>query len=159
MAVKDKLMMAAAMVKYGVKMEDAVALYGKYVNNWGDEATEWRFDGLKNGEVVASVIRRPNTKLHLDVKVSPTELREGNSYDKAAGRIRGLDDFGNLVPYAQLPVKLCLTGAAELVGPDVVTAEGGMCGTYVRTIGQPGKAVLTVTTDQTEPVMVEFTVE
>ena len=56
-------------------------------------------------------------------------------------------------------MKLCLTGAAELVGPDVVTAEGGMCGTYVRTIGQPGKAVLTVTTDQTEPVMVEFTVE
>ena len=159
MAVKDKLMMAAAMVKYGVKMEDAVALYGKYVNNWGDEATEWRFDGLKNGEVVASVIRRPNTKLHLDVKVSHTELREGNTYDMAAVRIRILDEFGNLVPYAQLPVKLCLTGAAELVGPDVVTAEGGMCGTYVRTIGQPGKAVLTVTTDQTEPVMVEFTVE
>lgn len=159
MAVKDKLMMATAMVKYGVKMEDAVALYGKYVNNWGDEATEWRFDGLKNGEVVASVIRRPNTKLHLDVKVSHTELREGNTYDMAAVRIRVLDEFGNLVPYAQLPVKLCLTGAAELVGPDVVTAEGGMCGTYVRTIGQPGKAVLTVTTDQTEPVMVEFTVE
>ena len=159
MAVKDKLMMAAAMVKYGVKMEDAVALYGKYVNNWGDEATEWRFDGLKNGEVVASVIRRPNTKLHLDVKVSRTELREGDTYDMAAVRIRILDEFGNLVPYAQLPVKLCLTGAAELVGPDVVTAEGGMCGTYVRTIGQPGKVVLTVTTDQTEPVMVEFTVE
>ena len=158
MAVKDKLMMAAAMVKYGVKMEDAVALYGKYVNNWGDEATEWRFDGLKNGEVVASVIRRPNTKLHLDVKVSHTELREGNTYDMAAVRIRVLDEFGNLVPYAQLPVKLQLEGEARLVGPDTVTAEGGMTGTYIRTTGNKGTAKLTVSTDQTETATIEFIV-
>ena len=158
MSVKDKLMMVAAMVKYGVKMEDAVALFGKYVNNWGDEATEWRFDGLKNGEVVASVTRRPSTKLHLQVQVSRTALREGDTYDMAAVRIRVLDEFGNLAPYAQLPVKLSLTGAAELVGPDVVTAEGGMCGTYVRTIGQNGSAVLTVSTALTEAVTVEFAV-
>jgi beta-galactosidase len=94
----------------------------------------------------------------LQVQVSRTALREGDTYDMAAVRIRVLDEFGNLAPYAQLPVKLSLTGAAELVGPDVVTAEGGMCGTYVRTVGQNGSAMLTVSTAQTEAVTVEFAV-
>jgi beta-galactosidase len=40
----------------------------------------------------------------------------------------------------------------------VVTAEGGMTGTYIRTIGQKGAAMLTVSTSQTEPVSVEFVI-
>ena len=59
-------------------------------------------------------------------------------------------------PTAELPVKLTIEGAAELVGPDVVTAEGGMTGTYIRTIGAPGSAKLTVSTDQTETSTIEF---
>ena len=64
----------------------------------------------------------------------------------------------NVAPYAQLPVRLKLEGAAQLVGPDVVTAEGGMCGTYIRTVGESGSAKLTVSTDGLAPVVVEFTV-
>ena len=51
-----------------------------------------------------------------------------------------------------------LEGAAELVGPETATAEGGMTGTYVRTTGQTGTAVLTVSTSQTEAVRIAFTV-
>ena len=51
-----------------------------------------------------------------------------------------------------------IEGAAELVGPSVVTAEGGMCGTYIRTNGNSGKAKLTISTMQTPPVEIEFTV-
>ena len=74
----------------------------------------------------------------------------------AAIRIRILDEFDNIAPYAQLPVKLKIEGAAELVGPDVVTAEGGMTGTYIRTVGEPGEARLTVSTDQTDSVTFIF---
>ena len=74
----------------------------------------------------------------------------------AAVRIRILDQYGNPAPYAQLPVKLQLEGEAKLVGPDTVTAEGGMTGTYIMTTGKPGKALLTVTTGQTDPVQIEF---
>ena len=76
----------------------------------------------------------------------------------AAVRIRILDEYGNVAPYAQLPVQLTLEGEAELIGPDVVTAEGGMTGTYVKTNGKTGTAKLTITTAQTEPVTVEFMV-
>ena len=71
-------------------------------------------------------------------------------------RIRILDENGNVAPYAQLPVQFRLEGAAELVGPGVVTAEGGMTGTYVRSIGRAGEARLTIHTEQTEDVTLIF---
>jgi beta-galactosidase len=76
----------------------------------------------------------------------------------AAVRIRVLDAYGNIAPYAQLPVRLTLEGEAQLVGPDVVTAEGGMTGTYIKTIGKPGRAKLTISSAQTGSVELDFTI-
>jgi len=155
----EMLRMGYAMMRYKMTYEDGVALYGKYVGNWGGAATVWRFDAIKDGEVVASVTCCPNTALQLEVKSSKTQLCEGATYDMAAVRIRILDGNGNIAPYAQLPVRLTLEGAAQLVGPDVVTAEGGMCGTYIRTTGEAGTAKLTVSAHGLEPVTVELAVE
>lgn len=152
----DMAKMGYAMVKYGLKYADAVALYGKYVGNWGGEATVWRMDAEKDGEVTASRICCHSPKLHLEAKVSHTSLSERDTYDMAAVRIRILDEQDNPAPYAQLPVQFRLEGAAELVGPPVVTAEGGMTGTYIRTVGRSGEAMLTIITAQTEPVTVTF---
>ena len=154
----DLLRMGYAMVRYKMSYKDGVALYGKYVGNWGGAATVWRFDAIKDGEVVKSVTCSPNTALHLEATPSSRVLREGASYDMAAVRIRILDGNGNTAPYAQLPVRLTLEGPAQLVGPDVVTAEGGMCGTYIRTTGESGTAKLTVSAHGLKPVTVEFTV-
>ena len=49
MPVKDKLKLAWIMIRYKLTYSDAVVLYGKYVSNWGGDATVWRFDALKNG--------------------------------------------------------------------------------------------------------------
>ena len=145
-----------AMVKYGMKYEDALDLYGRYVGNWGAEATLWRLIAVKDGMVAATYTCSPGTKLHLEVIPSHTNLREGDTYDMAAVRIRILDEHGNVAPYAQLPVQLTLEGDARLIGPRVVTAEGGMTGTYLKTLGRTGEARLTITTDQTEPVVLIF---
>ena len=152
----DIAKMGFAMVKYGMKYEDAAALYGKYVGDWGGKSTAWRFDAEKDGVVVKTVTCAPSTRLRLEVFPTSRDLREGDAYDMAAVRIRIVDEFGNIAPYAQLPVLLSVEGAVELVGPKVVTAEGGMCGTYVRTIGKTGIARLTIVTPQTEAVTVEF---
>ena len=154
----DLARMGYAMVRYKMSFKDAVALYGKYVGNWGGEATVWRFDAIEGGKVTASVTCCPSAKLHLEVKASHTELREGDTYDMAAVRIRVLDEYGNVAPYAQLPLMLDLEGAAQLVGPRVVAAEGGMTGTYIRTIGESGTAKLTVSADGLETVEIMFEV-
>ncbi len=152
----DMAKMGYAMVRYGMKYEDALALYGKYVGNWGGDATLWRLDAEKDGEVVASCTLGPSAKLHLEVTPSHTSLKEGAAYDMAAVRIRVLDEFGNPAPYAQLPVILTLEGNAQLVGPNIVTAQGGMTGTYVKTTGIPGTAKLTISTPQTQSVTITF---
>ena len=154
----DMAKLGYAMMKYGLKYEDALALYGKYVGGWGAEATLWRFDAEKEGLVVKSVTCGPSARLRLEVIPSHRDLREGDTYDMAAVRIRIVDEFGNIAPYAQLPVLLMVEGPAELVGPRAVTAEGGMCGTYIRTTGRPGTVRLTVSTTQTEAVILEFRV-
>ena len=158
MTIADKALMAKAMVTYGLTIADATALYGKYIGNWGGEFTVWRFDAKKNGKVIASTVRCPGSTLHLEVTPSNTQLKENDSYDMAAVRIRVLDEYGNGATYAQLPVKLAVEGAAELVGPDVVTAEGGMCGTYIRTTGESGSAILTVSAPGLEEKKVVFTI-
>ncbi len=151
--------MAYSMLRYKMGYKEGMDLYGKYIGNWGGEATVWRFDGIKNGEVVASVTCCPSAKLHLQATPSQTVLVEGDTYDMAAVRIQVCDEYGNVESYAQLPIQLKVEGAAELVGPAAVTAEGGMCGTYIRTTGETGTAKLTVSSYGLEPVTVEFDVK
>ena len=154
----DRLKMGAAMLRYGLTMEDAVALYGKYVGNWGGEATRWRFDAKAGGRVVASVTRAPGAHLRLECTPSTLRLREGDRYDMAAVRVRVVDEYGNPAPYAQLPLHFSVSGAAELAVPADTAAEGGMSGCYVRTNGRAGKAVLTVSSPQTASAEIEFEV-
>lgn len=156
--LKYKLKMLWCMARYGLKFKDGVELYGRYVANWGGESTSWRFEGIKDGKIVAAVTCRPSANLHLEVKADHTELCEKDSYDMAAVRIRILDENGNPAPYAQLPVSFEVSGAADLVGPAVCTAEGGMCGTYIRTSGKSGIATLTVHTEQTEDIILKFNI-
>lgn len=144
MPLADKARMAWAMARYKLTMDDGVALFGKYVGNWGGAPTRWRFDARTGGETVASVTRASGAALHMEVRVSKTELSEGDTWDAAAVRVRILDEYGTLASYAQLPVRFHLTGAAALIGPDTAAAEGGMTGTYVRTTGESGEAVLRV---------------
>ena len=156
MTPADMAKMGYAMMKYGMKYEDAVKLYGKYIGNWGGEATVWRLIAVKDGMVAATYTCSPGSRLHLEVIPSHTGLRERDTYDMASVRIRILDENGNVAPYAQLPVELSLEGDAQLIGPAVVTAEGGMTGTYIKTVGKSGEARLTIRTAQTEDVTLIF---
>ena len=77
----------------------------------------------------------------------------------AAIRVRILDEWGCVASYAQLPVRFVADGNVALLGPDSATAEGGMCGAYVRTIGQTGPGILVVSAPGLESVTVEFAVD
>ena len=156
--VADKAKLGWAMVRYGLKYEDGVALYGKYIGNWGGAATRWRFDAIKDGKVIASVTKTPSAKLHLSARQSQTELTNGDTYDMAAVRIRVLDENDNLSPYAQLPLRLKVSGPIALACPELLVLEGGSTGAYIRTTGEAGEAALTIEAPYLEPVTVSFTI-
>ena len=155
----DWMRFGYAMVRYKMSFDEGANLYKKYIGNWGGEATVWRFDAIKNGEIVSSVTCCPSAKLHLEAFPSITVLTEGATYDMASIRIRVVDEFGNIAPYAQLPIKVNVEGAAELVSPNVVVSEGGMCGAFIRTTGETGKARMVISSEAMEPVVLEFSVE
>ena len=157
--LKYKLYMARCLLFHGMTYEEGYRLYGKYIGNWGSDAPSWRFAAKKDGREVASVIKQPSAKLHFEVKASRIGLREGDTYDMSLIRIRIADEFGQTASYAQIPVTLELTGEAELVGPSVVTAEGGMCGTFIKTIGKAGIARLKLTAPHIEPEILYFDIK
>ncbi|MBQ4424170.1 MAG: glycoside hydrolase family 2 protein [Lachnospiraceae bacterium] len=157
--LKYKLKFGWVMLRYRLSYADGVALYGKYVGNWGGETTTWRFEARKDNVVVASVERAPGHQLSVKAVPSKTILSEKDGYDMAAVRIRITDEFGNTLPYAQLPLALSVSGPIELASPSLLTAEGGMTGTYIRTTGRTGSASLTIRAEGAAETTVEFTVE
>ncbi len=147
------------MAKHRMTFEDAYKLYGKYVVSWGGAAAKFRFDAVKNGEVVASVVKSPATRRILRADVSHTKLVEGATYDVAAVRLALTDENGNVLPFAQECVTAETEGDIELIGPAAVMLRGGLGGMYVKTRGLTGNAALTLTLAGAEPVRIEFTIE
>jgi beta-galactosidase len=149
---------AKCMALYRMTFEDAYRLYNKYVGDWGGAATEYRFEAVKDGKVVKTVVKSPMSKVRLELRVSDVTLTECGSWDAAAVRIRAVDESGNVLPFFNEPVFFELSGPAGLIGPSVISLKGGMGGTYVRTAGESGEAVLTVRSLQAEPVSITFTI-
>ena len=154
----SKIRFAWAMFRYKLKYADGVALYGKYIGNWGGASTIWRFAAVKDGRVIRSVSKCPSSILHIEAKPSRTSLVEGDTYDMAAVRLRILDENNNLAVYAQLPAELEAEGCIQIAGPKVVTLEGGMAGTYIKTTGKEGSGRLIIKTAQTRPVEIIYSV-
>ncbi len=125
-------------------------LYSKYVANWGDKVTTYRFEAMKDGKVVGEIRKTPCTETKLELCADTFLLEEEETYDLASVRMIMRDENGNVLPFYQEPVRLKTEGVVELMGPDIISLKGGMGGTYVKTKGQSGEGKLTVTADGKE---------
>ncbi len=167
----DLMRMGWCMVRYHMSYSDGVELFGKYVGNWGGEAVVWKYEAIKDGKTVAVKQLSPGKHLHLEVKASDHEgrsagqgsimLDHGDTFDMSLVRIRVLNEFDTLAAYVTTPVRFEIDDPEiiGLAGPGIVSTQGGMTGTVVKTMGKKGTAHLTVRTAMTEPVTVEFTVQ
>ena len=138
------LMAAKLMLVNRITYQQAVDLFGKYVAGWGEIATSWRFEAIRNGQPVAQQVREPVRQMKLEVHPDTLTLTERNTWDMATVRIRVVDQNGCLVPFVSRAVTLTVEGDAELIGPSILPLEGGMTGTYLRTVGRAGRARLTI---------------
>ena len=147
---------AKLMMMHRLTYRQIADLYGKYIGNWGDTSITYRFDAIKDGKVVKSVIKQSMKKVMLKAEASHTTLREEETYDVAAVRICAVDENGNVLPYYQEPVSIRLEGPAELIGPDVISLKGGMGGTYIKSTGKDGTIKLTFKSVQAEQADLSF---
>lgn len=160
MKLTPKVVAAAArlMVFHGMSFSDAYDLFGKYVGDWGGEASEYSFEAVSDGKVVAKTVKSPMTSMHLGIKVSSENLVERNTYDVAAVRVSALDEHNNLLPYYNDPLRIAVAGEVSLIGDKLVPFTGGQCGFYIKSNGKSGTAAVKIVSPGMEPVQINFEV-
>ncbi len=149
---------AQCILLYGMSFKKIVDMYTKYAGDWGGTSTVYRFDAVKDGQVVKSVTKAPMNKGELRVNAYSTMLTEAESYDVTALRISAVDENGNLLHFSSEPIKISTEGPIEIIGPDTVSLRGGMTGVYVKTNGNRGKAAVILTSPSFDEVKVELRV-
>lgn len=142
----------------GFTREQGVDLYNRYVASWGGQVARWRFEAVKNGQVVASTVRCPGDTLALEVCADTDTLTDGPSWDMATVRIRAVDEYGAVRTWCSRSLSLRAEGAVELIGPASVPLSGGMVGCYLRTRGEAGSGRLTIEMEGAAPVTLSFQV-
>ena len=146
-------------VRYQMSMTDAVDMYNKYVGDWGGESTTYKFEAIKDGEVVKVLTVGPMKTHEIDFKVDHKVLKEGKSYDVAAVRLYDKDENGNILHFSNDPISFSTVGPIELIGPSVISLQGGMGGTYIKTTGKTGSAKLIITPQYGASKTIEFEVK
>ena len=141
---------------YHIDFAEVTRLYTKYIGDWGGTATVYRFDAIKDGKVVKSVTKEPVREIRLEAKADHTILTEQHSYDVALVRIRAVDDHGNVLPFYQEPVRLITEGDISIIGPDTIALQGGMGGTYVKSMGRSGRGALLLQSQTAGEVRIPF---
>lgn len=155
------LLAAKAILIHHVSMDEAVRLYNKYVGDWGGAATVYRFDAIKGGEVVKSLVKSPAERVLLKATADHTELHVGSTYDVSLIRIKATDQNGNVLTYNNEPVSLSTSGPISIIGPKIISLKGGMFGTFIKTEKTEedfASAGLTLCMEGTEAVSIDFTI-
>lgn len=156
---KYKLKMARLMLFSKMTISEGTRLYKEYIGNWGGEATTYRFEALKDGQVVSTIVKSATKKVRLQVETDTEVLQDGITYDVATVRVRVVDEHGQALPYYQGVVEFETMGNLELIGPSSVAILGGSVGTYVKTNGRVGAGVLRVNSYGLEEVTIAYDIE
>jgi beta-galactosidase len=143
------------LLKYKMTIQQVTSFYTKYIGNWGESAVEYRFDAIRNGQVVKRLVKAPMKQCALKAEADHTELIDGHSYDVALVRIRMVSEKDVTLQFSHEPVFLKTEGPIELIGPSCVVLQGGMAGTYVRSLGK-GSSRLILSDQRHHEVVIEF---
>lgn len=141
---------------YHIDFAEVTRLYTKYIGDWGGTATIYRFDAIKDGKVVKSVTKEPVREIRLEAEADHTILTEQHTYDVALVRIRAVDDHGNVLPFYQEPVHLITERDISIIGPDTIALQGGMGGTYVKSLGRSGQGALLLQSQTAGEIRIPF---
>ena len=119
-----------------------VAELGAWGMRWCDGTITGFVDGRAVAEVKLSGRPLPTT---LDVVADDNELLAGEK-DATRVIVRALDQVGRVLPFIDDVVRIAVSGAARLLGPDLVALKGGVTGFWVETTGDTGDIDVRVTT-------------
>ena len=105
--------------------EKGVELYGKYIASWGNQTISWKFEGIKDGQVVKTVIKEPFETMKVKVNVSSEELVEKDTYEMAIVSVSLLDQNNQILPYINRVLNVTTSKEVEIIGNHSISFVGG----------------------------------
>ena len=153
-----KLTLLDLKVRHKFTIEQGIDLFNRYMGGWGQESGLWRFTAIRDGEAAEYVEKGAYTKPRLVAWAERALLTEGSAYDMTLVHLECRDERGNRIPTAMDPILLTTEGPIQVVGPRAVSLEGGAFGTYVRTVGETGTGVLTLSSPTLGSCKLTFTI-
>ncbi len=154
-----KFLALKMMVFHKMSVEEVGRYYTRFIGDWGQEATTYHFEAMKNGNFMRSVVKKTMKQVDLSLNADRHILREEGTYDVATLRIKALCENGNLLSYLSEPLIVETEGPIEVIGPKILTLRGGMTGTYIKSLGKPGNGKVTIRLDHRVVKTLSFTVE
>ena len=144
----NKLRLGLLMLRNRMSFDDVQNLYIKYYGGWGDAAVTYEFTGFSDGVPVKTVRRGQSPAHDLVLRADTTALTEADTYDVTRIVVELQDADGNVLPYGSDAFSIETSGPVELIGPRLRSLSGGSTAFWVRTIGEPGTATVSVWCDR-----------
>lgn len=173
--VSAKANAAKLMLMYHMTFEDGYRLYSKYYSQWGQSVTVFKFEGIKNGNVVKQVILEPVKSKKIVCQPSCTRLSENGTYEMALVRLAMTDQNGNILRFANDALHVYVKGDIELYGlkkinglkdtdgsnvsGTIINLNGGTGGVFIRSTGKKGNGKLIIEGTDIESQVIDFTVD
>ncbi|MDT8336264.1 MAG: glycoside hydrolase family 2 TIM barrel-domain containing protein [Candidatus Izemoplasmatales bacterium] len=133
MPFKDKIKIANLMMRKVIDFNDAVNLFGKYLSNQDLKPTVFRIEGYLNDKLVKTVYKGHMTESKIIIEPDKTTLSHGLTYDMIRVIIKLVDQFDNVLDYANEVFTVETDENFEVVGPKSVSLYAGSIGIYLKT--------------------------
>lgn len=130
--LRYKLKMLLLLKKYGLTMNQGVEMFFKYTSGWGSTKLSYRFEGYKNEQLVKTVIKENLTSFKFVVESMRDKLIMKDTYDVLSITVKKVDQNNEILPYACDAIKIETNKHLELIGPDLISLQGGAIGFYVK---------------------------
>ena len=159
MPLRDKLLVLNLILRKVINFNDAVELYTKYLANQDDKPTVFRFEGYLNEKLVKTIYKGHMDKSSILIEPDRLSLTHGFTYDTVRVVVKMVDQFNNVLDYANEILSVSTDDNLEVIGPKTVALIGGSIGIYLKTIKASKEAKVTFTFNNYSTHSITFTIE
>ncbi|HOH68505.1 MAG TPA: hypothetical protein PLX93_04240, partial [Bacilli bacterium] len=89
-----------------------------------------------------------STEFSLKARANKNVLLNADTYDVARVEIGLFDQYETPCNYSTLPLFIKTRGPIQIIGPSIITLNGGRISVYVRSLKQRGKAALEISGEE-----------
>ena len=139
-----KLQLGIFMLKYKLTYDDAAKLYTKYIGGWGEKHNVYRFEGIKNNQVVVTELKGHQRDYRLKITYKENPMAMDETYDVRKITVEEVNALNERSYYSSTHFSIKTSDHLKVIGPTTRVLTGGIESFWVRTV-KPGSATLILT--------------